>query len=185
VNITVFGRKKAPSSSKSGDGSILKEKSPAKTKINSYPYTVQVSSGKNRRKCLQEAKKINIKRVPIFTSYAKLPGKGDWYRIFSGFYKTNGEAKKAVSELKRKGFTDAFVSKLPYAIQLGIYDSLEDANETIAELQMKGYLPYTMPDGLKNKKYRLLLGAFPNYKKAAEFAERIRKDGFRSMVVDR
>lgn len=150
-----------------------------------YPYTIQVSSRKNKEAAIRSAMKIRKKGHSGFVSHAYISGKGDWHRVFIGFYRTVEEAQQAVSELKKQEYVHAFVVKMPYAIQIGISDKNEELKILEADLRSKGYLAYSVLDKLYNKKIRLLVGAFPTEKEAGILGKELEKEGFKSTVVRR
>jgi len=150
-----------------------------------FPYTIQVSSRKNREASILEAMKSRNKGNSGFVSHVYIPGKGDWYRIFVGFYRTFEEAEKAAVELKKQEYPLAFVVKMPYAVQVGISSKDEELKQLEAALRLKGYLAYSVLDRLYNNKIRLLVGAFRTEKEAAIFAEELQKEGFEPKVVQR
>jgi hypothetical protein len=150
-----------------------------------FPYTIQVSSGKNKEASILEAMESRNKGNSGFVSHVYIPGKGDWYRVFMGFYRTVEEAEKAAVELKKQMYPHAFVVKMPFAIQVGISSKDEELKILEADLRSKGYLAYSVLDRLYNNKIRLLVGAFPTEKEAAILTEELQKEGFKPEVVQR
>jgi cell division septation protein DedD len=150
-----------------------------------YPYTIQVSSRKNKEASIREAMKIRNKGDSGFVSHAYISGKGDWYRVFIGFYRTVEEAQQAAFELKKQEYVHAFVVKMPYAIQIGISSKNEELKKLEADLRSKGYLAYSVLDRLYNNKIRLLVGAFRTEKEAEILAKELEKEGFKPKVVQR
>lgn len=150
-----------------------------------FPYTVQVSSSKNKKASILEAMESRNKGNSGFVSHAYIPGKGDWYRVFMGFYRTVEEAEKAAVELKKQEYPHAFVVKMPFAIQVGISFKDEELKKLEADLRSKGYLAYSVLDRLYNNKIRLLVGAFPTEKEAAILTKKLQKEGFKPTVVQR
>ncbi len=150
-----------------------------------FPYTIQVSSRKNKEESILEAMKSRNKGNSGFVSHVCIPGKGDWYRIFMGFYRTVEEAEKAAVELKKQEYPHAFVVKMPFAIQIGISSKDEELKKLEAALRSKGYLAYSVLDRLYNNKIRLLVGAFRTEKEAAILAKELQREGFRPKVVQR
>lgn len=150
-----------------------------------YPYTIQVSSRKNKDASIREAMKIRNKGNSGFVSHAYISGKGDWYRVFIGFYRTLEEAQQAASELRNQEYVHAFVVNMPFAIQIGISSKDEELKILEADLRLKGYLAYSVLDRLYNNKIKLLIGAFRTEKEAAILAKEIEKEGFKPKVVRR
>jgi cell division septation protein DedD len=150
-----------------------------------YPYTIQVSSRKNKDASTREAIKIRNKGNSGFVSHAHIPGKGDWYRVFMGFYRTLEEAQQAAFELKKQEYPQAIVVKMPFTIQIGVFSGDEELKKLDADLRSKGYLAHSVPDRLDNNKTRLLVGAFRTEKEAEILAKELEKEGVKSKVVRR
>jgi len=150
-----------------------------------FPYTIQISSRKNNKASILEAMKSRDKGYSGFVSHVNIPGKGDWYRVFVGFYQTFEEAEKAALELKKQEYPHAFVVKMPFAIQVGISSNDEELKRLETDLRSKGYLAYSVLDRLYHNKIRLLVGAFRTEKEAVVFAEELEKEGFEPEVVQR
>jgi len=150
-----------------------------------YPYTIQVSSRKNKDASTREAMKIRNKGNSGFVSHAHIPGKGDWYRVFIGSYRRFEEAQQAAFELKEQEHPQAIVVKMPFTIQIGVFSGDEELKKVDADLRSKGYLAYSVPDRLDNNKTRLLVGAFRTEKEAEILAKELEKEGFKSKVVRR
>ena len=150
-----------------------------------YPYTIQVSSHKNKDASIREAMESRNKGNSGFVSHVYVPGKGDWYRIFIGFYRTVEEAEKTAVELKKQGYLHAFVVKMPFAIQIGLSFKDKELKKLEAALRSQGYLAYSVLDRLYDNKIRLLVGAFPTAKEAAILAKELQREGFKPEVVRR
>jgi cell division septation protein DedD len=150
-----------------------------------YPYTIQVSSHKNKDASIREAMESRNKGDSGFVSHVYVPGKGDWYRTFIGFYRTVEEAEKTAVELKKQEYFYAFVVKMPFAIQIGLACNDKELKKLEAALRSKGYLAYSVLDRLYNNKIRLLVGAFPTAKEAAILAKELQREGFKPKVVQR
>jgi cell division septation protein DedD len=150
-----------------------------------YPYTIQVSSRKNKDASTREAMKIRNKGNSGFVSHAHIPEKGDWYRVFIGCYRSFEEAQQAAFKLKEQAYPQAIVVKMPFAIQIGVFSSDEELKKLDADLRSKGYVALSVPDRLDNKKIRFLVGAFRTEKEAEILAKELDREGFKSTVVRR
>jgi tetratricopeptide (TPR) repeat protein len=150
-----------------------------------YPYTIQISSLRDKQRSNRVVKKLRKKGDPAFSSFVRIPGKGDWYRVFIGSYATVEEVKTAALELKKRRFRYVKVVRKPYAIQVGISDSEKELKALEADLWSKGYVVYSMPDRKAQGKTRLLLGAFTTEEEATRLSERLRDEGFSPQVVRR
>lgn len=149
-----------------------------------YPYTIQVSSFTEKEFSILEAEKF-INRIGTgYTSRATIQGNGDWYRVFVGQHRTLEEAKRNVLELQASGYPDAFAAKMPFSIRIEPPSSVEDQNKITAYLRSKGYLPYTISDGI-DKGNGLFIGAFETRENAEKHAGLLKMEGFKPRVVRR
>ncbi len=147
-----------------------------------YPYTVQVCSVKLKERAIIIAKTSRKMGDFAFTSPAYLPEKGDWYRIFVGYYGTSEEARKAAFALKKKKYPHAFVTKMPFAIQINI-PLYEDIKKIKAALESNGCLAYSVSDRICDENTELLIGAFKIKKDAVRLMERLQEENFKTRLV--
>jgi SPOR domain len=154
-------------------------------KQGAYPYTIHVSSYRNKHVAYNAAIKLREKGSPAFVCPVQLPIRGEFYRIFIGFYSTFRETRKAA--LKLKGAKDLYPleAKMPYAIQVGTFNSDQNLKKVESDLQSKTYLTYAVPDATANHRTKLLFGAFRTAKEASIFTKMIQNDGFEAKVVTR
>jgi len=150
-----------------------------------YPYTIHVSSFKNKDIANRVALKLREKGLPAFVCPVEIPNRGKFHRIFIGFYSTFRETKKAAQKLKGVKNLFPLESKLPYAIQMGIFNSDQKLKKLEADLQSKTYLTYAIPDATANHRTKLLFGAFRTAEETAIFAQKIQNEGFEAKVVKR
>lgn len=154
-------------------------------KQGAYPYTIHVSSFRNKRVANSMAKKLRKSGLPAFVCPAQIPNRGKFHRIFIGFYKTFRETKKAALKLKGIKYLYPLEAKMPYAVQLGTFNSDQKLKKLEADLQSKTYLTYTVPDTTENHKTKLLFGAFRTKKETARYTEKLQNEGFDAKVVKR
>lgn len=151
-------------------------------KQGAYPYTVHVSSFKTKEKSSSVAMKLREKGIPAFTCPAHIPGKGKYYRIFVGFYGNFEETRKAALKLEGRKDLYPLEAKLPYAIQVGIFDSDQEVKMLEADLRSKALLTYSIPN---RNKIQVLVGAFRTKKEAARLAKELQMEGFQTKVIQR
>jgi cell division protein FtsN len=161
-----------------------KQHAPAKDQ-EFYPYMIQVSSYKNKEDSMREAMILRDKGDSVCISHARIAGKGNWYRVLVGFYRTPEEAKKAVLELKKREYHHAFVVRRPVTVELGFFSDDEKLKKLKAHLISKGYSAYSLPYRAAKNKIRLLVGAFWTEKEAATVIKNLQKEGFKPKVVRR
>ena len=150
-----------------------------------YPYMIQVSSYKSKEDSMREAMILRDKGDSVCISHASIPGKGDWYRVLVGFYRTPEEAQKAALELKQREYDHAFVVRPPFTVELGMFSGDEKLKKLEARLISKGYSAYSLPNRATKNKIRLLVGAFWTEKAAATVTKDLNKEGFKPKVVRR
>jgi len=162
-------------------------KKPAAGKTSSVlPFTIQVSSFRNRQTAFREALKLRQKGDLAFNSHAYIASKGgDWFRIFVGVYETADDAKKGVGELNRRKLRHVRVVKMPWAVQVELSAQDPSIDEMEKMLQKKQYVPYRLPAHSGGTTNRLLVGAYASETAASGQVDRLRKDGFSSRPVRR
>ena len=114
-----------------------------------------------------------------------IPSKGEWNRVFIGFYQSLAEAEKAAARLKKRKFNYIHVAQKPLAVQVGLADSYKEANKFKARLLGKGYMAYSLLERNGHKKTRILIGAYGTEEEAEGLIKRLRRDGFTARVVPR
>jgi cell division septation protein DedD len=125
---------------------------------------------------------------PAFTSEVDFKDKGIWHRIFVGSFATREEAEVIKNSLEEDEISDGFIRELPYAIQINsAFNDLEDVKKIKKKIDALHYLPYTsyILDKNKNRKIRLLLGAFKTRGDASSLLAGLRKSGLQARVVNR
>ena len=150
-----------------------------------YPYTIQVSAYRDPAKSVRAATTLANKGDPAFTCPVHIPGKGDWHRVFIGSYRSRAEAQSAAVELEKRKFQYVQVTRKPYAVQVGLFDSKPAANEVIARLRAKGYFTYRLPARNRPGNTRILIGAYGTRHEAKRLSEQLAKDGFTARILPR
>jgi cell division septation protein DedD len=150
-----------------------------------YPYMIQVSSYKSKEDSMREAMILRDKGDSVCISHARIAGKGDWYRVLVGFYRTPEEAQKAVLELKKREYHHAFVVSRPFTVEIGIFSDDEKLKKLKVDLLSRGYSAYSLPNRANKNKIRLLVGAFWTEKEAETVTKDLQKEGFKPKVVRR
>ncbi|MGD9058525.1 MAG: SPOR domain-containing protein [Desulfobacterales bacterium] len=146
--------------------------------VKSLPYTIQVSSFRDPQQSMQVARKLNTQGDPAFTSPVTIDGKGKWYRVYIGNYRTLAEAKTAADDLKRRKFRYVNVTRKPYTVQVGEPIPKSNARELQTRLQAKGYFSYSLPAKTDPHRMRVLVGAFESKQTAANLSKQLKQDGF-------
>lgn len=158
------------------------EESRAETHTKYYPYTVHVSSFRSKEKSNDLAFKLVNQEEHVFTCPTHIAGNGNWHRIFIGYYETLEETRNAALKLKGKQDIFPLAAKMPYAVQVGTFDSENELLAFKTDLKSKAYLAYTIPRD-QNSNVRLLMGAYRTKNDASVLAQELRKDGFNPEIV--
>lgn len=154
-------------------------------KQGAYPYTIHVSSFKNKHVANSVAIKLREKGLPAFVCPVQIPNRGEFHRIFIGFYSTFRETRKAAQKLKGVKNLFPLEAKMPYAIQVGTFNSDQKLKKLEAGLQSKTYLTYAIPDATANHRSKLLFGAFRTAEETAIFTQKLQNEGFEAKMVTR
>jgi cell division protein FtsN len=150
-----------------------------------YPYMIQVGSYKSKEDSIREAMILRDKGDSVCVSHARIAGKGDWYRVLVGFYRTPEEAQKAALELKNREYHQAFLVRPPFTVELGIFSDDEKLKKLKTYLISKEYSAYSLPNRATKNKIRLLVGAFWTEIEAETVTKDLQKEGFEPKVVRR
>jgi cell division protein FtsN len=106
--------------------------------------------------------------------------KGTWYRVYTGFFKNRGEARRFSEAHDIKG---AEIKKTIYGNLIDIYDSSGELGDRIQSLENLGYSPYVIED--PEGKSRLFVGAFGTRKEAEKQCKDLQLEGVQNQVVKR
>ena len=153
--------------------------------VEPYPYTIQISAFRDPAKSVRVATTLANKGDPAFACPVHIPGKGDWHRVFIGSYRSRTEAQGAAVELTKRKFQYVQVTRKPYTVEVGLFDSKQAAGEIISRLRAKGYITYSLPDRNRPGKTRILIGAYETRNEAQRLSEELAKDSFTSRALPR
>jgi cell division septation protein DedD len=95
----------AKSSRKPPSGAISRPRPSGKV------YTIQVASVKNARDADRLVAKLKKKGFNAYRAIGKVPGKGIWYRVRVGEYKSKTSATSTLNKLKRAGQKPLMIEK--------------------------------------------------------------------------
>ncbi len=158
-------------------GKTVAAVSPAKTVF--YPYTIHLSSWQDPKEAYRQIEKMQARLDTLFITKIDLGASGIWHRIDHGLFPTIKDAVARLRELKARNAIDkgAFVGgQVAYGIELGTYESVQEANDEARELKTQGMVPYVIRE--QDAVFRLLLGAYPDEKSAAPAMEDLKALGF-------
>ena len=150
------------------------------------PYTIHLSSWRNRGEALREMEEIRSRLDTIFVTKIDLGPSGVWYRVDHGMFPTIREAVARIRDLKSRGVIDrgAFVGgEVGLTIELGTYESMEEARDEAQELALSGIASYIVREG--SAVFRLLVGAYNDEKSAVPAMEDLRALGYSPVLKKR
>lgn len=137
------------------------------TKTAYFPYTIHMSSWQDPQAALEQSRQMQSSLGTVFITKIDLGSSGVWYRVDYGVFNTIKDAVTSLRELVAKKVVEkgAFVgSQVPYAIEIGMYDTENKAKEAARDLDQKGVVSYVLKE--TDSLYRLLVGAYPDTKSA-------------------
>jgi cell division septation protein DedD len=85
--------------------------SKSKTRPTVKTYTIQVASVKDARDADRLVAKLKKKRFHAYRAIGKVPGKGIWYRVRVGEYKSKASARHTLNKLRKTGLKPFVVEK--------------------------------------------------------------------------
>ncbi|MBI5184704.1 MAG: SPOR domain-containing protein [Nitrospinae bacterium] len=153
-----------------------------------FPYVVDIGTFQDLGSALE---KSNYLRRLCYSSYivtVKVPGNGNYYRVAIDRFSTKEEADEFAAILIRLGVIPNAVSlELPYALEIGAFDSAPDAFRRIMELGVQGFSAYLLtvssgPEG--DLAYKALAGAYETRQHAENFSTVLKSKGTDSLVVE-
>jgi cell division protein FtsN len=83
----------------------------AKTSTSAPTYTIQAAAVRNGKDADRLIQKLKKRGYPAYRSMAKLPGKGVWFRVRIGSYKSKSKARSTLDKLKKEGHKPILVQR--------------------------------------------------------------------------
>lgn len=142
------------------------EAAPVSATRAAYPFSILLSSCKEKENALAALSGYRQTGMTPYIVRTDLGGKGIWWRMLTGHYRTLAEATQAKNALK---LPDAVVVKTPYANLIGQYGSESEASEAAHKVTPKEVFPYVVKG--PGPSFQLMSGAFPS-QQAAEIHRR-------------
>jgi len=146
----------------------------------SFPFSVYLGSYKSLSGMRKAARDYNEKGISTYWAEVDLGEKGVWFRLFTGAFRTRGEADAFV---KRRALKEGESKRTRYALLLGTHRAQKGLEAKRQALVKAGLSPYLIrgPRG----KYGLFLGAFYQKKRANRASASLALIGFPNKVVMR
>jgi len=151
--------------------------------ISSYPYTIQIAAYPTKAQAYSVVDDINLKGDNAYFALAHIAGKGDWYRVFVGYYASEAEAYAKAEYLKKGGTGQANIVRRPYSLQIGRFLKTDQALISKKRfLKAKGYIAYMVADKYQPEKSRLLIGAYKTRSEAARRVKELGREGIETII---
>ncbi len=151
----------------------------AQTERGSFPFSILISSCREKENAL--AALAGFQRAgPAHIVRSEVKGKGAWWRVLTGLYRSTEEAGQARKAL---GVPGAVVVRTPFANRLGAFPSEAAAADAAARVKALGHFPYSIrgPDG----SVELVVGAFLAESEAENLQRELRAQGVAAEVIRR
>jgi len=150
-----------------------------------HPYTIHISSFKERDAALKEVNYFRKKGYSAYEVPFDISGKGIWYRVIMDRFASLYEAREFAKALTRDGRAAyAKEMELPYSIETGIFGSHDEAFKEVLKLAEKGYSSYPLMVCDADKcTYRILIGAYTSQEHAKPMSEELIKNGIQNRIV--
>jgi len=145
-----------------------------------HPYSLILSSWTSKKGALKAMSRYKRDDLSIYPVKVDLDEKGEWWRIYAGYYRSRAEARKAKEIYD---FPDSLVRKTPYAGLIGVFQSKDKMADSIQRLEKLGYFPYYIKG--EGNTFRLFVGVFNTRKRAETQTEELQADGIQGQVVRR
>lgn len=150
----------------------------AKMGRGSFPFSILLSSCREKENALAALAGFQG-AGPVYIVRSEVKGKGAWWRVLTGLYRSVDEAGQARKAL---GVPGAVVVRTPFANRLGVFPS-EAAADAAARVKALGYFPYSIrgSDG----SVELVVGAFLAGSEAENLQREMQAQGIASEVIRR
>jgi hypothetical protein len=145
----------------------------------SYPFSILLSSCREKENAL--AALAEFRRAgAVYIARFEVKGRGAWWRVLTGVFKTADEASQAKKAL---GVPGAVVVRTPFANRLGIFASEAAAADTAARVNAMGYFPYFLQGA--NGAVELVAGAFLTEAEADALQAELKVQGVSTEIIRR
>jgi hypothetical protein len=145
-----------------------------------YPYSIYLGSYRTPESLQKAVSTYRRKGLSPYWVKIDLEKKGIWFRVFTGFFKTRGEADAFIRENHIAG---AAIKHTKYTVLVGTYRSEEEVDMKKLELRAMGCCPYDVKDS--SGACRLYTGAFYQMARAQKHKADLATHGIQGEVVER
>ncbi|MBW1997410.1 MAG: polysaccharide biosynthesis tyrosine autokinase [Deltaproteobacteria bacterium] len=145
-----------------------------------YPYSLYLGSFRNIALAKKAKAFYGKKGIGTYWAKVRFKGKGVWYRVFTGYFRSPGEAEEFKEE---RGLQEAEVKMTRYANLVGTFERDGELEARVKELESMGLTPYVIRRGAG--KAMLLVGAYVTKEGAEGNQKDLQLKGIISKVVER
>lgn len=152
-----------------------------------YPYAIVVASFRKEASAAAYARALRSAGHRATVAPTDIENLGRWYRVVLDRHGALEEARQALSALKEKeGFEKAWITRLPFAVEVGKETDQDSAKASSEALTAKGAFALLFPEASAPDQpvtFRLIAGAFASKDQAEAYAARLSRDGISAQVV--
>jgi cell division septation protein DedD len=145
-----------------------------------YPYSIYLGSYQTLDRAKKATSLYRQEGLTVYWARVDLGEKGTWYRIFTGYFRSEAEASGFIA---KKQLKEAEVKRTKYSVLIGVYTSREEAQQKSGALLNLGFPTYVIPEA--QAKFRVYSGAFVTKNGADLNVAELASKGVRSQAVER
>ncbi len=125
------------------------------------PFSVVLASFRNEASARAAERAVSQAGFQPYLVPVEIPGSGRWTRLMVGQYADESMARAELEDIAGKSdFKGVRVIRAPLAYLLGVFDSMDGAEEMRAAVEKLGLDPYILESRVNGNIYFLYLGAY-------------------------
>ena len=159
---------------------LARDSQPPKWVEGVYPFSIYLGSFRTPERLQKAVTDYGSMGLSPYWVQVDLGKKGIWFRLFTGSFRTRGEADAFIRENQIAG---AFSRHTKYAVLMGTYRSEKELNTERMELRAMGFSSYEVKGA--NGVFGLFTGAFYQMARAQKHKADLASKGILGEVVER
>ena len=164
---------------------VYEEYTPRRASPGKHGWTVHLASYQGKATTTARIARLRKLGFRAFEASSYKTGTKKWYRLMVGRLATRSQAIRMAKELKKAGEIYTNIVRLPFALEVSVYDNHNESVAAAAKLRKEGLSPYLLetvkPGG--NARYHLYLGAFAKKAEAVKTMDRLAGSGLNLRVT--
>ena len=164
---------------------VYEEYTPRRASPGKHGWTVHLASYQGKATTAERIDRLRKLGFRAFEASSYKTGGEKWYRLMVGRLATRSQAIRMAKELKKAGEIYTNIVRLPFALEVSVYDNHNESVAAAAKLRKEGLSPYLLetvkPGG--NARYHLYLGAFAKKAEAVKTMDRLAGSGLNLRVT--